>query len=55
MDAKDWIFAQNWVEQYKDNRPITLELNRAFIWISTPQGAHVWSNRYNRQRKETEL
>lgn len=55
MNVKDWIFAQNWVEQYKANNPISLNLNEAFGWISTPQGVRVWHNRYYRQCLELEL
>jgi hypothetical protein len=55
MDAKDWIFAQNWVEQYKANIPVSLNLSEAFGWVVTPQGSRVWNHRYYRQCLETEL
>lgn len=55
MDVKDWVFAQNWVEQYKANNPSSLDLSYAFVWIETPQGFSVWNDRYNRQRLKIEL
>lgn len=55
MDIKDWIFAQNWVEQWKANNPISLDLCCAFTWATTHQGVRVWQKRNHRQFLETEI